>query len=355
MSGLFLKWRNDTVGIIDSGWRLSFTQPDYNDVVSVYSRDGAEWTPEKTHRFLEERLVSKDRRDIEKILFRLGLSEYDVEKIALITRAIHPKDLLWIAVSENETFDSAITGVFDSVFNRKVDAKGDSLDSPEGFNIKRYGVLNGSYGIYKQRLNPLSTDCESEVAVYLLAKKLGVPCCPAYFANGDAVFSAFRYDFSREYFVHFRRLFSGERSGNEYRNLLSVRPQYKNDIIRMILLDFITRQDDRHLSNMAVKIGSAESFYPLYDNGRSLFYEDSEETAAKAVKDIPAYATSFGPEGSYWDYVREIAAEGVSFGGLINLNIAKDQVAVLLSQSRFSGYRFDAALEWICGAIKTLL
>ena len=81
----------------------------------------------------------------------------------------------------------------------------------------------------------------------------------------------------KEYIVHFRRLFNGARSDNEYRNLIGVRPQYRNDVARMILLDFITRQDDRHLSNMAIKIGSGgESFYALYDNGRSLFYEDTE-------------------------------------------------------------------------------
>jgi len=46
-----------------------------------------------------------------------------------------------------------------------------------------------------------------------------------------------------------------------------------DDISRMILADFITRQDDRHLSNMAIKMNDVgESIYPLYDNGRSLFY-----------------------------------------------------------------------------------
>jgi hypothetical protein len=46
--------------------------------------------------------------------------------------------------------------------------------------------------------NPLVTDVEYEVAVYLLAEKLGVPCCPAYRTDKDTVFSAFLYDFSKE-------------------------------------------------------------------------------------------------------------------------------------------------------------
>ena len=41
----------------------------------------------------------------------------------------------------------------------------------------------------------------------------------------------------------------------------------------MILLDFITRQDDRYISEIAIKMnGKKESFYPLYDNGRIYLY-----------------------------------------------------------------------------------
>lgn len=107
-------------------------------------------------------------------------SAYDVLHIAEITRGIHAKDLLWIANSEDERLDSVITDVFASVFHWRIDLVGESIDTPEGYNIKRYGAYNGQYGIYKQRISPLTADVESEVAVYLLAQELGVPCCPAY-------------------------------------------------------------------------------------------------------------------------------------------------------------------------------
>ena len=302
---------------------------------------------------MSERVVNRDRRDIERILFRCGLSGYDVLRIAEITRGIHPKDLLWIANSEDEWLDDVITDVFDSVFHQKIDLTGDSIDTPEGYNIKRYGVFNGQYGIYKQRINPLTMDVESEVAVYLLAQKLGVPCCPAYRVDKDTVFSAFLFDFSKDYIVHFRRLFDGARSDNEYRNLISVRPQYKDDIARMILLDFITRQDDRHLSNIAIKIsGRKETFYPLYDNGRSLFYEDTAETVARAVTDPAAYATAFGYSGTYWDYVREIAAERGGLDGLLDLSLCEADVRAILRDARFTGYRLDGATAWITQTIQ---
>ena len=75
----------------------------------------------------------------------------------------------------------------------------------------------------------------------------------------------------------------------------------------MILLDFITRQDDWHVSNIAFKIGaSGESFYPFYDNGRSLFYEDTEQMVREAVSNPAEYATNFGYLRRYWDYVLKI-------------------------------------------------
>jgi hypothetical protein len=106
---------------------------------------------------------------------------------------------------------------------------------------------------------------------------------------------------------------------------------------------------------MAIKVhGRSESFYPLYDNGRSLFYEDTEEMTAQAVSDVEGYSTSFGYTGSYWDYVQEIASERNDIGQLIDLDLRKDEVAKILETAGFRGYRFDGTLEWITKACRML-
>lgn len=352
---LLLKWNNDTIGIIDEKYNVKFIQPQYNDVVKLYTAGRNEWSHEDFVSFLSERTVGRDRRDIEKILFRCGLSTYDVLKISEVTRGIHPKDLIWISKSESEKLEDVITQVFESVFLQKIDLTGDSVDTPEGYNIKRYGVLNGKYGIYKQRISPLVTDVESEVAVYKLGRLFGVDCCPAYKIDDKSCFSEFLYDFSKEYIVHFRRLFVGARGENEYENLVKIRPGMKNDIIKMLLLDFITRQDDRHLSNIAIMVNSAgEHFYPLYDNGRSLFYEDTEETVFKACSDIEGYCTNFGFSGTYLDHLKDIAKSGVDFSKLINLDVSESEIKQILTDSDFRGYRLDGALKWILGSVDIL-
>lgn len=352
---LYLKWRDDVIGLIDEAYNVTFVQPRYNTVVTLYTRGKNTWSHDEFVSFLSDRVVSRDRRDIEKILFRCGLSAYDVIRIAEVTRGIHPKDLLWIAKRPEESFYDVMTAVFESVFLQKIDLVGDSVDTPEGFNIKRYGVWNGKYGIYKQRISPLVKDVESEIAVFNLSGLFGVPCCPAYRTDADTVFSEFLYDFSSEYIVHFRRLFDGARSENEYKNLISVRPQYKTDIIRMLLFDFITRQDDRHLSNIAIKVTSnGESFYPLYDNGRSLFYEDTAETALRAWQDVDAYATVFGIAGTYLDHLRDISASGVKLTDLICLDVSEQQIEEALASAGFEDYRLEGSRRWIRAAIETI-
>ncbi|MCL2059732.1 MAG: hypothetical protein FWH01_11880 [Oscillospiraceae bacterium] len=73
----------------------------------------------------------------------------------------------------------------------------DSVDTPEGYKIKRYGAFGEMYGIFKKRISTLHTDVESEIAVSLLADKLRVPVCPAVRTDKDTVFSTFMYDFQK--------------------------------------------------------------------------------------------------------------------------------------------------------------
>ena len=351
----YLKWDNDVIGFIDRQFNVEFLNPNYNEVVTLYTKGCKKWSRDQFVEFLSERIVSRDRRDIERILFRCGLSTYDVLKIAFITKGIHSKDLLWIAENEDDAFNFAVTDVFESIFIKKKDLEGDSVNSPEGYNIKRYGVFNDKYGIYKKRISPMTTDVESEIAVYKLAQKLGIDCCPAYLVDENIMFSEFVYNFSEEYIVHFRRLFEGVRSDNEYRNLIEVRPQYKTDIIKMLILDYITRQDDRHLSNIAIKVSKdGERFYPLYDNGRSLFYEDTEEMVEKACEDVILYATGFGYSGTYYDYLKDISDEGIDLTGLVNLNITDREIEEILVSSNFTGYRLKGAKMWIRKAIEEI-
>ena len=354
----YLKCQNKIIAKINNDYSVDFESKEAASYINPDQQD-THWTTADFAKYLNERIVSSQRRDIEKILFRCGLSSYNTFKIAEKTKAINAKDLIWIADNENEKFEDAVTDVFESIFIKKVDMVGNSINSPEGCNIKRYGVYNGRYGIYKERLHPLATDVESEVAVYNLAKRLGIPCCKAVQTDENTVFSEFEYGFAKEQIVHFGRLFEdGERKSENGRdNLIAKRPQYKNEFYKMIFLDFLTLQDDRHLSNFAIKVNSAarkESFYPLYDNGRSLFYQDNEKTIREAYKNPEMYCTTFGAVGSYYDHVADILQSDPQALSLIDLSISDDEIYNIMKESGFDGVKLEGIVNWVSSGIKCL-
>ena len=351
----YLKWDDVVIGEIADDYSVRFIRPDFNDVVKRYAGAGRTWSRSEFEDFLQERIVSPGRRDIEKILYRLGLTSYDPIAIGIKTHAICSRDLMWISDEPEAELGDVVTDVFRSVFNEGKDLEGDSVDTPEGQNVKRYGVSKGRYGIYKKRLSPVSGDVESELAVYALAERIGVPCCQCWRTDEDTVFSAFEYDFATEYIVHMRRIMETRPYDDDLKNMLAVRPGYLDFFVRMIALDFMTRQDDRHLSNIAVKMsGAGEEIYPLYDNGRSLFYEDTEETVIKAADDIEGFSTIFGPSGTYLDHVREISDMGISFRKVLDLDISEGEIKEILENAGFTGYRLGGAAKWIKKCVSIL-
>ena len=144
---LYLKWGNTVIGEIDEEYNVRFTKPEYNKTVSIYTKGKTYWTREEFTGFCAERIPNRDRRDIEKILFKCGLNSYDVIGIAKRTKCINAKDYLWITNKKREKYNDAMTDVFRSIFVERKDLEGDSVDTPEGYNVKRYGVYNGMYGI----------------------------------------------------------------------------------------------------------------------------------------------------------------------------------------------------------------
>ena len=352
----YLKWHNDIIGVIYDHDCVEFINNDLNAVVKTIARGKNSWLPEEYKNFLSDRIVSRSRRDIERILFRLKLCDYDIIKIAEKTCAFNSRDLFWISSSEHDKFEDKFAELFAGVFKISLDESGESVISPDGQNIKNYGVYKNKYGIFKKRLSGVMTDVESEIACYKLGVLLGVNVCPVWRVSDDVIFSEFLYDFNREFIVHARRFFTdGERSPDLYADLYVKFNNFTDDIDKMCVFDFITRQDDRHLSNFAIKIDDTgvSDFYPLYDNGRSLFFDDNPVTVNNAINNIIEYSTSFGETGTYYDVVEEIAKHR-KISGFVNLNICDDEIYKLLTESGFTDYRLEGGFKWITGAINIL-
>ena len=66
---------------------------------------------------------------------------------------------------------------------------------------------------------------------------------------------------------------------NLYEKIISILPDFKIDIDRMIVIDFLINNIDRHLRNFSVinKDGEITKFAPLYDHGLC-FYADIQDS-----------------------------------------------------------------------------
>lgn len=126
----YLKWNDDVVGIVRRDLSVSFVNANLNPTVALCTQGASSWGSSAFLEFLSERIVSPQRRDIEKLLFRCGLSEYDTFKLADATHAIHPRDELWLAARADDKLSDATTDVFESVFLHRIDAEGDSVNTP---------------------------------------------------------------------------------------------------------------------------------------------------------------------------------------------------------------------------------
>lgn len=292
--------------------------------------------------FIIDRIPSSSRRDIETLLFNWKINEYDIHKIALITRLINPMDRYWIKLNEDESYELMMNKIF------KLSKE---VYSPSGNNIKEYYWHNNEFGVKKKRLSPVITDTESEIISYRLSRLLGVSCCPIEQVDKDWTFSKYLYDFNRDMFRHIR-LDMINYTGDLFNDLLSSYTDLKEDIYKMVLFDFVTRQDDRHRSNIAVVYteDAGRYLYPLYDNGRSLFFEDTETFIKEAVKHVEMYATSFGEIGTYYDCVKQIPSPAQ----YVNTEVTEQEVVSCFDGLNLAQYKVAGCVEWIMECLKII-
>lgn len=105
-------------------------------------------------------------------------------------------------------------------------------------------------------------DLANEVLIYKTCKLLGVKCCrtvKVVYNGKPAILSFYDYRPDKDIFMSFKQC--GKSISEIYDSLSK---QDKMEFDKMMLLDYITLQQDRHMSNLAIKNGG---IYPLFDNG----------------------------------------------------------------------------------------
>jgi len=355
---LFLKWENQIIGMINKDYSISLTEYDFSPVVDLYFGTNKYISTDEFKHFLAERIFSKTRKDVHSLLARLGIKEYDIFHIAKSTRAFNLADRFWISYSEKEEYEITFIAIFRDLYHHKLNVIGDSIASPSGNNIKQYVFYEKEFGIAKQQMHPYSTDAMNEVIAYRLGKLFGVECCRATMVSVNTVFSRYEYDFNKEFLIHARSIANGETlSLDNYSEVIDKYfPESRENILKMILFDFIIQQDDRHMSNWAVLMNpkGEKRSYKLYDNGRSLFYESDEEMVEEVLANPVVYSNSFGLVGTYYDVAVDISTNN-NITKLINLNIDESEIINCFGGfEKYPNWKRNACVSWIMWAVNTL-
>lgn len=226
-----------------------------------------------------------------------------------------------------------------------------------GVNRKFLGrrICDNKKGVVKFPIHRYSFDCINEVLVSDLANLLGIKCCIAtkeiYQGNSSCIMSPFYNDglfisakqlVGTESFKEFNKLFN-------YKFILeSFDENTLDDFYKMLFLDVITRQEDRHISNFGF---TSTEMYPLFDNGRCLFYDSPDEEIPKTLTEIMNSLVT--NEHGYGYYSLDLLSNSKR-SNLVN-KISKDDVLNIVSNCYTDEDRVNLISNYIYALYKLIL
>lgn len=185
-------------------------------------------------------------------------------------------------------------------------------------------------GIAKQSLSSNKYDNINEVVCYELGNLLGIRVCEAsseiYKGANDWVISLFEYPYKNDMksagSIFKIDTFTKEFSVSKIQSMFG--KQAVEDFNRMIIFDTITRQTDRHINNFAF---ITNGMYPLYDNGRCLFWDTAELNDISDWEIVNTFQTN--EHGYGWQYIDSVLGAN-QCRRLINTNVKYSDIHNIL-------------------------
>ena len=262
-----------------------------------------------------DRSIPASRSGVREALETLNLTSTR----ALLTKCygLSLSDQYWICPEDSGLTWDAVN-FFDNVFSDDIGdilfgagRKNDPLDfsSPDstsdGNLKKRWKIIDGKHCLIKGGSNPYRQQPLNEVIAAEIMKRLSIPCVPySVVWNKGAPYSVCEdfVDRNTDLVPAWRIIKAEKKSGSVslYGHFLNCAdglgiPGVRGFLDRMIVLDYIIANEDRHLNNFGA-LRNAETLEwigmaPIYDSGSSLGYDktvpmmlDPDETVCKPFK-----------------------------------------------------------------------
>lgn len=261
------KWENNTLEIINK------------DLLPLYLKNTG-----NVEKWLETRAIDCHRANSRLLKKALRLAEKDDISSVLSVNAVTITDNYWIKPMDSELkyddvrFDNdyfsnlALTGNYDS-FNKAANSK--NSRTPELTNIgsfeKCWKIKNGTWWMYKTANHE---ELFSELFIYRLGFKLNFRM--AEYARGNKVIKT--KDFTDNALVNFEPAFAFMGDNEDYietvEMLKAICPEAVEDYVKMLFLDTICANPDRHTFNFGVlrdtDSGEILGLAPNFDNNMAL-------------------------------------------------------------------------------------
>lgn len=235
-------------------------------------------------KWLASRAADRKRVNIRLLKKALRLAEKDDISTVVHVNGATITDNYWVRSIDSELtyadikFDNnyfsnlALKGTYDS-FNRAANSK--HSRTPELTNVgsfeKCWKLRNGNWWMYKKANH---NELFSELFVFELGKALGMNM--AHYERGQNVIKSL--DFSDSSSVNFEPASTLMGDNEDYEDVVSklqkICPEAISDYVRMIFLDTIVANPDRHTNNFGllrdIHTGKLIGFAPNFDNNMAL-------------------------------------------------------------------------------------
>lgn len=295
--------------------------------------------------WLKSRAADRKRTNIRLLKKALRIAEKDDISTAVHVNGATITDNYWVRPVGSELkyadvrFDNdyfsnlALKGTYDS-FNRAANSK--HSRTPELTNVgsfeKCWKLRDGKWWMYKRANH---NELFSELFVFHLGKALGMNM--AYYERGQGIIKSL--DFTNSATVNFEPASTFMGDNEEYEDVVAelqnICPEAIGDYVRMIFLDTVIANPDRHTNNFGllrdVNTGNFIGFAPNFDNNMALIARGYPKKSTSKDMLISIFNELLENHPEYKDYLPQLKEETVrDILDKINMKVKRQEIIDLV-------------------------